>query len=121
MTYCFTQLPFGLTSSPFLLPATLKEHADRHKVTFPMTAPTMTVPTTMASTTMALTTETTQKQSTKTGVEDMSAATSTVVYDDEPEYPEPLTLAPTMTPTTTAPTTVTRIGLSRPTSITWRK
>jgi len=39
MTYCFTRLPFGLTCSPFLLSAALREHADRHKGTFPTAAP----------------------------------------------------------------------------------
>ena len=39
MTYSFTRLPFGLTCSPFLLSATLREHADRHKGTFPTAAP----------------------------------------------------------------------------------
>jgi hypothetical protein len=39
MTYRFTQLPFGLTCSPFLLSATLRKHADRHKATFPTVAP----------------------------------------------------------------------------------
>jgi hypothetical protein len=39
MAYRFTPLPFGLTCSPFLLSATLREHADRHKVTFPSAAP----------------------------------------------------------------------------------
>ena len=34
MTYRFTRLQFGLTCSPFVLSATLREHADRHKVTF---------------------------------------------------------------------------------------
>ena len=39
MTYRITRLPFGLTFSPFLLYATLMEHADRHKATFPTAAP----------------------------------------------------------------------------------
>jgi hypothetical protein len=39
MTYRFTRLPFGLTCSPFLLSAAVREHADRHKVTFPTAAP----------------------------------------------------------------------------------
>jgi hypothetical protein len=39
MTYHFTRLPFGLTCSPFLLSATLREHADRHKATFPTATP----------------------------------------------------------------------------------
>jgi hypothetical protein len=39
MTYRFTRLPFGLTCSPFLLSATMREHADRHKATFPTAAP----------------------------------------------------------------------------------
>jgi hypothetical protein len=39
MTYCFTRLPFGLTCSPFLLSAALREHAERHKSTFPTAAP----------------------------------------------------------------------------------
>ena len=39
MNYCFTRLPFGLTCRPFLLSASLTEHADRHKGTFPMAVP----------------------------------------------------------------------------------
>jgi len=39
ITYCFTRLPFGLTCSPFLLSAALREHADRHKGTFLTAAP----------------------------------------------------------------------------------
>ena len=39
MTYCFTRLPFDLTCSPFLLSAALREHAERHKSTFPTAAP----------------------------------------------------------------------------------
>ena len=39
VTYRFTRLPFRLTCSPFLLSATLREHADRHKGTFPTAAP----------------------------------------------------------------------------------
>jgi hypothetical protein len=39
MTYRFTRLPFGLTCSPFLLSAAVREHADRHKITFPTAAP----------------------------------------------------------------------------------
>jgi hypothetical protein len=35
ITYCFTRLPFGLTCSPFLLSTALREHAERHKGTFP--------------------------------------------------------------------------------------
>lgn len=38
-TYRFTRLPFGLTCSPFLLSAALREHADRHKMRFPIAAP----------------------------------------------------------------------------------
>ena len=38
MTCRFARLPFGLTCSPFLLSATLREHADRHKATFPTAA-----------------------------------------------------------------------------------
>jgi hypothetical protein len=37
-TYHFQRLPFGLTCSPFLLTATLRELADRHKKTFPHVA-----------------------------------------------------------------------------------
>jgi len=39
MTYRFTRLPFGLTCSLFLLCATLREHADKHRATFPTAAP----------------------------------------------------------------------------------
>jgi len=39
MTYRFTRLPFVLTCSPFLLSTVLREHADRHKGTFPTAAP----------------------------------------------------------------------------------
>jgi hypothetical protein len=39
MTYRFTRLTFGLTCSPFLLSAAVREHADRHKVPFPTAAP----------------------------------------------------------------------------------
>jgi len=39
MTYRFTRLPFDLTCSPFLLSAAVREHADRHKITFPTAAP----------------------------------------------------------------------------------
>ncbi|KAJ4447481.1 hypothetical protein ANN_09488 [Periplaneta americana] len=37
-TYCFTHLPFGLTCSPFLLSATLRELTYLHKSTFPNAA-----------------------------------------------------------------------------------
>jgi len=39
MTYRFTRLPFGLTFSPFLLSAAVREHADRQKITFLTAAP----------------------------------------------------------------------------------
>jgi len=39
MTYRFTRLPFGLTCSSFLLSTALREHAQRHKSTFPTAAP----------------------------------------------------------------------------------
>jgi hypothetical protein len=39
ITYHYTRLPFGLNCSPFLLSATLREHAERHKATFPAAAP----------------------------------------------------------------------------------
>jgi hypothetical protein len=38
MTYRFTRLPFGLTCSPFLLSAAVREHADMNIVTFPTAA-----------------------------------------------------------------------------------
>ena len=39
MAYRFTWLPFGLTCSPSFLSAKLREHVDRHMVTFPTAAP----------------------------------------------------------------------------------
>ena len=38
ITYCFTQLPSGLTCSPFLLSATTTELADMYKAEFPTAA-----------------------------------------------------------------------------------
>jgi len=38
MTYRFTRLPFGLTCSPFLLSATIRELADMYKAEFPTAA-----------------------------------------------------------------------------------
>jgi len=38
MTYRFTRLAFGLICSAFLLSAALREHAERHKSTFPTVA-----------------------------------------------------------------------------------
>jgi hypothetical protein len=38
MTYRFTRLPFGLTCSPFLLSATIRELADMYKSKFPTAA-----------------------------------------------------------------------------------
>jgi len=39
MTYRFTRLLFGLSCSPFVLSAAVRERADRHKVTYPTAAP----------------------------------------------------------------------------------